>query len=139
LANAGGAGPRFLLLGVEDKGEFYRPQSEAERTNHRKLLDEITETRLQQIVGSRTTHSPSIRVRARGDHREGPYVLIEILRNVAHLPYRIYEDQTDRAAADANNRGEVWIRKGSTKARATAAEIAALELQAALYLSAQNS
>ncbi len=133
LANAGGQGPRYLLLGVEDNGEFYRPGSADEERAHRALLDITTETRLQQIVTSRTTHSPSIRIAARGDHREGPYVLIEVSRDVGHLPYRVYRKQATRTAPNASASGEVWIRKGSTKSLATLAEIAALEHQARMF------
>lgn len=133
LANAGGAGSRYLLLGVEDDGEFFVSNGPTELTEHKKLLDDTTETRIQQIVSSRTTVSPSVRIVARGDHRNGPFVLIQIVRQVEHLPYRIYKDQEDRDASDADNRGEVWIRKGTTKAQCTAAEIAHLEHQSALF------
>ena len=133
LTNAGGLDSRYLLLGVEDDGEFYVPDSVDAETAHREALDSITETRLQQIVASRTTHSPSVRVSARGKHRAGPYILIELTREVGDLPYRVYKDQIDRTSPNAHKLGEVWIRKGSIKALATAVEIAALEHQASLY------
>lgn len=137
LANAGGAGSRYLLLGIEDNGEFYQPNAPNTEEAHRRLLDAATETRLQQIVAARTTHSPSIRVAAKGQHRDGPYLLLEITRDVGHLPYRIYRDQAERMAANAHELGEVWIRKGSTKLLATAAEVASLEHQAGLYRRSQ--
>jgi hypothetical protein len=133
LANAGGAGSRFLLLGIEDDGTFFVPPSPEEDAQHRQSLARIQETQLQEIVTSRTTQSPSVRIAARGEHRDGPYVLIEITRDVSHLPYRVFRDQPTRTGPDAHALGEVWVRKGSTKARATDAEIAALERQAALY------
>lgn len=133
LVNAGGVGPRYLLLGVEDDGEFFAPSGSDEREEHKRMLDAVTETRIQEIVSSRTTVSPSVRIAARGDHRNGPYVLIEVTRRIDHLPYRVFDDQNERNAADANDRGEVWVRKGSTKALATTAEIEHLKNQAALF------
>ena len=65
-------------------------------------------------------------------------MLIEITRNVSHLPYRAYKVQADRSAANAHELGEVWIRKGSTKGLATSVEVAALGRQAALYLQATS-
>jgi hypothetical protein len=133
LANGGGIGPRYLLVGVDDDGTFYAPPSDDDAKQHRALLETITETRLQQILTSRTTHSPSVRLRARGEHRHGPYVLIEVIRDVRYLPYRVYQDQNQRTAPNAEQYGEVWIRKGTTKGKATPMEIAALEGRAALY------
>lgn len=113
LVNAGGLGARHLLLGVEDNGEFFRPSSADDEQEHRALLTAITETRLQQIVTSRTTHAPSLRVAARGEHRDGPYLVVAITRDVGHLPYRIYQNQaTGRRPTPMN-----WERCGSVKAQ----------------------
>lgn len=139
LANAGGDCQRHILVGVEDNGEFFRPATDEERVAHQQLLDNLTETRIQQIVGSRTTHTPSIRIPHRGQHRDGPYVLIEILRDIANLPYRVYDSEGDRSDTSADELGEVWIRKGSTKSRATASEIESLRSQAALYVSIRRA
>lgn len=133
MANAGGASPRYLLIGVEDNGAFFAPASAEAATEHREALNGINDARLQEILNSRTTRSPSVRISARGDHRDGPYLLIEITRDINHLPFRVYQDQAERTAHNAHDLGEVWVRKGTTKARATAAEIAALEQQADLF------
>lgn len=139
LANAGGSGPRYLLFGVDDDGQFYRPASQSDADTHRALLESLRESNLQQILTSRTTHSPSIRIAARGNHRDGPYVLLEISRYIAHLPYRVYDDQTERTSVDADKYGEVWLRKGATNAPATPVEIAALEKQAAHYTRSRSA
>ncbi len=138
LANAGGMGPRYLLLGVEDDGKFYRPSRQDDADEHRGRLNNLRDNNLQQIISSWTTHSPSVRIAARGEHRDGPYVLLEITRNIAHLPYRLYAKQSERTSSTAHESGEVWIRKGSTNAPATPVEIAALEDQAARYIQVRS-
>jgi hypothetical protein len=125
LSNAGGIGPRFLLAGVEDNGVFFAPPDSNEAADHQSSLDDLQETRLQQIVAQRTLSTPSIRV-ARGHHRFGSYVLIEITRDERNLAYYVFSDPADRLAPDAEKRGEVWIQKGSIKVKATPQEIEAL-------------
>lgn len=134
MANAGGAGPRHLLVGVEDSGEFHIPPADKVDA-HRSAVLQINDATLQQIVGSRTTHSPSVRVSGRGEHRQGPYALIEIRRDIGHRPYRVYPETSDRSRSDAHQHGEVWIRKGSTKQMATDEEIKSLERLADQYRS----
>lgn len=126
LSNGGGIGPRFLLAGVEDDGVFFAPPDSNAAAAHQSSLDDLQETRLQQIVAQRTLSTPSIRVVTRGHHRFGPYVLIEITSDERNLPYHVFSDPADRSTPDAEKRGEVWIRKGSIKERATPQEIEVL-------------
>ena len=130
FANAGGHGSRFLLVGVDDNGAF---PADATDPAHIDSLNRLRETTLQQITTERTLHSPSVKIKGRGVHRDGPYVLIEISRNPAHLPYRTYANPADRHLPSAATLGEVWIRKGSTKHLATLEEIRNLEEQASEY------
>jgi hypothetical protein len=130
FANAGGHGSRYLLVGVDDNGTF---PSDATNPSHIESLNQLRETTLQQITTERTLHTPSVKIKGRGVHRDGPYVLIEISRNPAYLPYRTYANPTDRHLPSADTLGEVWIRKGSTKHLATLEEIRSLEKQASEY------
>jgi len=137
FANAGGSNPRVILVGVEDDGQFFLARSSQEEEAHKRQLMSMTETRLQEIVSARSAPSPSIRVKA-GTHRDGPYVLIEINRDVANLPYRTFRSPGDKRNANAEDVGEVWIRKGSTNGEATALEVEGLKRQATLYLNIRS-
>ena len=129
FANAGGS-TKHILVGVEDDGTFTVPD---DPVLHQQLISRLGETTLQQIVSERTIQTPSIRIIVRGQHREGPYVVIEIKTDVRHLPYRFFSNPADSKLPGAAQSGEIWIRKGSTKHLATPDEVAALEQRAAGY------
>lgn len=136
FANAGGTDPKRILIGFEDSGDFYVPSTDQDRADHVSAMAILgDETRLQQTVSSRTLPTPSVRVAHSGTHREGPYVLLEIRRDIVMLPYRVFRSPDDRRSPDALSLGEVWIRKGSTNDQATSLEIEVLERQAALQMS----
>lgn len=129
FANAGGT-VKHILVGVEDDGSFTNP---ADAVQHQQLISHLNETTLQQIVGSRTVYAPSIRIKARGTHRDGPYALIEIKSDVGHLPYRFFANPGDSKLPGAAQVGEVWVRTGTTKHLATPDEVTTLENRAANY------
>lgn len=129
FANGSGEVKRFLV-GVEDDGTFTVPP---DPLAHALEINAMKETTLQQIVSERTVQAPSIRISARGVHRNGPYAVIEIKSNIGHLPYRFFANPGDSKQPGAAQAGEVVVRKGTTKQTASADEIFALENRAALY------
>lgn len=129
FANGSGEVKRFLV-GVEDDGGF---TVSSDPLAHAHEIKSLNETTLQQIVSERTVQAPSIRITERGVHRDGPYAVIEIKSNIGHLPYRFFETPADSKLPGAALAGEVVIRKGTTKQRASADEIAALENRSKLY------
>lgn len=130
FANTGGSPVKHILVGVEDNGTFPRPD---DPEAHKQAVHSLMDTTLQQIVNERAIHAPSVTIKAKGDHREGPYTLIEIKSEVGNVPYRFFSNPPDSKAAGATKNGEVWVRKGTTKHLASADEIADLEQRAALY------
>lgn len=125
FANTGG-GPSRLLVGVENDGSFTAPDDPAQ---HARLLGKLEDTTLQAIVSERTVSAPSILV-SRGDHSEGPYVLITVTPDVRNLPYRFFSNPVDSKLPGASQAGEVWVRHGTSKRRATADEVTRLEERA---------
>ena len=123
FANAGGVETPRVLVGVENNGKFHAPETPEQGQKHRSALDLLTDDRLQLIVSARTAPTPTVRVIARADHRHGPFVLIEVVRDVAKLPYRVYRTPADKLSPNADELGEVWIRKGATNSRASELEI----------------
>jgi hypothetical protein len=131
LANAGGLGDRYILVGVEDDGSFYLPNGESSSA-HVNQLALLKAERLQEILSSRTLSAPTLTI-THGQHRLGPYVMIKVNRDTAELPYRVVRSPTDRENPDAIQKSEVWIRKGTTKSLATPTEISSLVRQAETY------
>lgn len=129
FANGSGEVKQFLV-GVEDDGAF---TISTDPIAHTQEINSLKETTLQQIVSERTIQAPSIRITARGLHRDGPYAIIEIRSNIGHLPYRFFENPGDSKLPGAAQAGAVIVRKGTTKQRASTDEIASLEKRAALY------
>jgi hypothetical protein len=128
FANAGGTVSR-LLVGVEDNGTFTIPEDAIE---HGRSLKKLMDSTLQAIISERTVIAPSILV-AHGEHRDGPYVLITISSDIADLPYRFFAKPADAKLPAASQGGEVWVRHGTSKRLATAAEVEALEERARLF------
>lgn len=132
FANTGGENVKRILVGVEDNGSFHAPENPE---LHRQAVMSLVESNLQQIVNERTIQAPSVLIKASGDHRDGPYALIKITSRTSHVPYRFFGIPEDSKVEGATQKGEVWVRKGSTKHPATVDEIAALERRAELFRS----
>lgn len=124
FANTGGNPIKHILVGVEDDGTFPQPD---DREEHGQRVHSLKDTTLQQIVNDRTLHAPSVRIKAKGEHRDGPYTLIEITSKAANVPYRYFAKPVDSRAQGATAHGEVWVRKGTTKHLASPDEVADLE------------
>src|SRR5690606_10773736 len=66
VAFANGPGElKHILVGVNNDGTFHVP---ADPDHHRKLIELLNETMMQQIVSERTIQTPSIRLVARDEH-----------------------------------------------------------------------
>lgn len=130
FANTGGTSVKHILVGVEDDGSFPQPD---DPEAHQQLVHSLKDTTLQQIISERTVHAPSVTIKSKGMHREGPYVLIEIKGGVGNVPYRFFPNPADSREPGATTSGEVWVRKGTTKHLASPDETADLERRAELY------
>jgi len=114
LANTQARGQRYLVVGFDTTTREF-----AEPFNAR-----VTQRRLEDILGTRLSAVPGIRVSV-VPWPGGQVGLVEVIRDRLHLPYRISGDLSDKVRD-----GTVYVRHGSHVAIADEVEIADLRAEA---------
>lgn len=88
LANTKASGPRYLLIGFTDDGDYYAPSDADERVKRDRLLEDLNQDRLQSIISSYT--SPAVKVRyTEVTYRAGRMGRLEFLRDPTEVPYAV--------------------------------------------------
>ncbi len=123
MANTGAPEDGLIILGLENDGSFYRASSESEQEEHELLLKQADDERLQQILNSRTSPSPSIST-FHGEHSEGAFVFIRVHSDLEQRPYEC-----------TSTGKKVYTRTGSITKEANQDEIDAMEKRAKRYAS----
>ncbi len=91
LANTKASGPRYLLIGFTDDGDHYDPSDPGERQKRDRLLDELSQDRLQSIISDHTV--PAVKVRyTEIAYRAGRVGKLEVLRDPTEVPYSVSKD-----------------------------------------------
>lgn len=133
LANTKGPGPRHLIIGFTDEGDYYEPENPQERADRDRLLDALSEERLQSIVSTYT--DPVLRIRyTKADHHRGPVGMLQIHRDTTELPYAVRKtigstDKTDKSARQVRQ-SQVFLRDGTFTREARPEEIERLRADA---------
>ena len=133
LANTKGPGPRYLIIGFTDEGDYYEPENPQERAERDRLLDALSEERLQTIVSTYTDPVLRVRYTKAGYHR-GPVGMLQVHRDTTELPYAVRKtlgstDKTDKSARQVRQ-GQVFLRDGTVTRAARLEEIERLRADA---------
>ncbi len=111
MANTGAVDDGVIILGIENDGSFYQATSPSDQEEHEQLLCSATDERLQQILNTRVTPSPSIST-FHGEHANGNYVIVRVTSNPEDRPYKC-----------TVNGNKVYVRTGSVTKEASQHEI----------------
>lgn len=126
LANTKATGPRYLIIGFTDEGDYYEPENPQARAERDHLLNALNEERLQSIVSMYT--DPVLRIQyTKADYHRGPVGILQIHRDATELPYVVRKtigstDKTDKSARQVRQ-GQVFLRDGTITREARSGEI----------------
>lgn len=126
LANTKASGPRYLLIGFTDLGDYFDPEDLQVRAERDRLLESLREERLQEIISEYTT--PVLQIRyTKAEYHKGPIGKLQILRDATQIPYAVRKtlgstDKKDKSAKQVRE-GQVFLRDGTVTREARQDEI----------------
>lgn len=119
---------RHLLIGFTDDGKYYEPSDSSALAERDRMFDSLNQERLQTIISNHTT--PVVRIRYREvAYRLGRVGKIEIIRDVADLPYAVAKSIGDKRDHRVEE-GQVFLRDSTVTRLARAEEIDAMNVKA---------
>lgn len=124
LANTKASGGRWLIVGFDNTTrEYHVPNDPAAQKEHSKGLASLTSETLDQIL-SEYTEQPVRTALSTVQYRQGPVVMIQVLRDPQTVPHRV-----KKQCAGAKKKvsvGEIYVRHGSITEAPSPDELQAL-------------